>query len=46
MQKKSENFPKMIRFSRPNIMDFYSMNICNFPTQYGKDLAQTANKGS
>jgi len=26
-------------------MNFYSMNICNFRTQYGTDLAQTANEG-
>jgi len=26
-------------------MNFYSMNICNFQTKYGMDLAQTANKG-
>ena len=28
----------------PNVMNFYSMNICNFRTQYHMDLAQTANK--
>jgi len=27
-------------------MNFYSMNIFSFRTQYGMDLAQTANKGS
>jgi len=26
-------------------MNFYSMNVCNFLTQYGMDLSQTANKG-
>jgi len=26
-------------------MNFYSMNICNFRTQYRMDLAQAANKG-
>jgi len=26
-------------------MNFYSVNICNFRTPYGMDLAQTANKG-
>jgi len=26
-------------------MNFYSINISNFQTQYGMDLAQTANKG-
>jgi len=26
-------------------MNLYSMNICNFRTQYGMDLAQTANTG-
>ena len=43
---KSENFPKINKFSSPNVMNFYSMNICNFRTQsaYGMDLAQTANK--
>jgi len=25
---------------------FYSMNICNFRTKYGMDLAQTASKGN
>jgi len=29
------------KFSSPNVMNFYSMNICNFRTQYGMDLAQT-----
>jgi len=27
------------------VMNFYSMNICNFRTKYGMDLAQTAGKG-
>jgi len=27
------------------VMNFYSMNICNFRTKYGMDLAQTAIKG-
>jgi len=27
-------------------MNFYSVNICNFRTQYGMDLAQTASKGN
>jgi len=26
-------------------MNFYFMHICNFRTQYGMDLAQTANRG-
>jgi len=26
------------------VMNFYSMNICNFRTQYRLDLAQTASK--
>jgi len=39
MQQKSENFPKVNQFSSPNVM-----NICNFRTQYGTDLAQNANK--
>jgi len=38
IRKMSEN--KQI----PNVMNFYSMNICNFRTQYHIDLAQTANK--
>jgi len=33
------------KFSSLNVMNFYSMNICSFRTQYGMDLAQTANKG-
>ena len=45
MQEKSENFSKINKFSSPNVMNFYSMNICNFRTQYGIGLAQTANKG-
>jgi len=45
IQEKSENFPKINQFSSPNVMNFYSMNICNFRTQYGMDLAPTANKG-
>jgi len=36
---------KINKFSSPNVMNFYSMNICNFRTQYGMDLAHTANKG-
>jgi len=44
-QKKLENVPKINKFSCPNVMNFYSMNICNFRTQYCMDLAQTANKG-
>jgi len=27
------------------VMNFYSMNICNFRTKSGMDLAQTASKG-
>jgi len=27
-----------------NVMNFYSMNICNFRTQYHMDFAHTANK--
>ena len=38
-------FSENKKFSSPNIMYFYSMNICNFRTQYSMDLAQTANKG-
>ena len=45
MQQKSENFPKVNKFSSPNVMNFYSMNIWNFRTQYRMDLAQIANKG-
>jgi len=42
---KIGKIPKIINFSIPNIMTFYSMNICNFRTQYGIGLTQTANKG-
>ena len=41
----SENFPKINKFSSPNVMNSYFMKICNFWTQYGIDLEQTANKG-
>jgi len=27
------------------VMNVYSMNICNFRTQYGMDFSQTASKG-
>ena len=37
---KIGKFPKVNQFSSPNVM-----NICNFRTQYGTDLAQNANKG-
>ena len=40
---KIGKIPKIISVSIPNVMTFYSMNICNF--QYGIGLAQTANKG-
>ena len=40
---KFGKIPKIINVSIPNVMTFYSMNICNF--QYGIGLAQTANKG-
>ena len=39
---KIRKIPKIINFSIPNVMTFYSMNICNFRTQYGIGLAQTA----
>ena len=42
---KTGKFTKINKFSSPNVMNFYSMNICNFRTQYGVNLAQTANKG-
>ena len=42
---KPENFSKIKKFSNPNVMNFYSMNICNFRTQYGMGLAQIAYKG-
>jgi len=44
MQWNWENFPKRNKFSNPNLMNFYSINIRNFRTQYGMNLAQTANK--
>ena len=34
MQLKSENFLKINKFSSQNVINFYSMNICNFRTQY------------
>ena len=42
---KIVKFSENKQFSSPNVMNFYSMTICNFQTQYGMDLAQTANKG-
>ena len=33
------------KFSSPNVMNFYSINVCSFRTQYRMDLAQTDNKG-
>jgi len=41
---KIGKIPKIINVSIPNVMTFYSMNICNFRTQYCIGLAQTANK--
>ena len=43
---KIGKIPKIINVSIPNVMTFYSVNICNFRTQYGIGLAQTSNKGS
>ena len=40
MRQNLQNFPKVNQFSSPNVM-----NICNFRTQYGTDLAQNSNKG-
>jgi len=34
------------KISSPMVMNVWSMNICNFQTQYGMDLAQTASKGN
>jgi len=42
---KIGKIPKIINVSVPNVMTFYSVNICNFRTQYGMGLAQTSNKG-
>ena len=42
---KLGKFSQNKKFSSPNVMNFYSMNICNYRTQYGTDLAQNANKG-
>jgi len=42
---KIGKIPKIINFSIPNVMTFFSMNNRNFRTQYGIGLAQTANKG-
>ena len=43
--KNRKNVPKINKFSYPNVMNFYFKKICNFRTQYGMDLAQTASKG-
>ena len=42
---KIGKFSENKQISCPNVMNFYSMNICNFRTQYCMDLVQTANKG-
>jgi len=44
MQQKSEIFSKKGKFSNPNVINFYFMNICSFRTQYGVHHEQTANK--
>jgi len=33
IQQKSANFSKINKFSSPNVMNFYSVNICNFRIQ-------------
>ena len=41
---KIGKFSENEQIFKSEVMSFYSINICNFRTQYGMDLAQTANK--
>jgi len=43
---KIGKFSENEKISSPMIMNFYSMNIGNFRTQYGVDLAQTASNAN